>query len=63
MSQCSLSENNKEYTELKTYGFWGNYLEIFEEWERDKELIKYLIDAAFDECCQNVLYPKVTKKV
>ena len=63
MSQWDPSENNKEHTELKTYDFWQNYLEIFEEWGRDKALIEDLINAAFDEYYQNVSTPKVTKKV
>ena len=48
MSQCDPSKNNKHYTELKLYDFWPQYLLIFEEWARDKDLIECLINSAFD---------------
>ena len=63
MAQYLLIENARIYTKLKSYNFWVCYLEVFEEWVRDKELIKYFINEAFDECYPNVLHPKVTKKV
>ena len=55
IEQCLsvLLVKKKKYKELKSYDFWEEYLTVFQVWGRDKELTKYLIDAAFDECYAN----------
>ena len=62
MSQCDPRENIIVYTELKTNDFWQQYVEIFGEWGRDKDLIE-LINSAFDYYYQNDSTSQVTKKV
>ena len=52
MSQCDPRENIIVYTELKTNDFWQQYVEIFGEWGRGKDLIE-LINSAFDYYYQN----------
>ena len=59
--QCDPRESVKEYVELKTYDFWQQYIEIFDEWGRDKDLIE-LINSAFDYYYQNDSTPQATKK-
>ena len=49
------------YTKLKTYDFWQQYVEIFDKWGRDKDLIE-LINSAFDYYYQNDSTPQATKK-
>ena len=62
MSQYNPHENILVYTELKSNDIWQQYIEIFGECGREKDLIE-LINSAFEYYYQNDSISQVTKKV